>query len=234
MPPQMLDTDANGVNTAADDFLEVYENWFDERTEVAEGVGVYNKSRGFRSETIERLKMYGYTVTDTEAKDKTDEVRVEEENMEERIYLCLDSRRAQPRRSQSKQRDCYLVSQYNPRDNRTACTDSKHSYHCRMLCVIAATVDGAPTLSEMMKRLDERTDNYNILKSAKAFIEQLTLQAKAVFFATLRCPQTTSYFQDYNRRERECRCAVHYTQCKCCTEVLANRMEEEQQSCSEV
>ena len=49
--------------------------------------------------------------------------------------------------------------------------------------VIAATVDGAPTLSEMMKRLDERTDNYNILKSAKAFIEQLPPQAKAVFFA---------------------------------------------------
>ena len=182
MPAQMLATDANGVNTAADDFLEVYEGWFDERSEVKEGV--YNRSRGFRSETIERLKMYGYTVTDTEAKEKTDEVRVEEENMEERIYSVsrLEESPAKKISEQAKR----LLSRIPIQPRRQQ--ESLYGFQTFVplqdaMRVIAATVDGAPTLSEMMKRLDERTDNYNILKSAKAFIEQLPPQAKAVFFA---------------------------------------------------
>ena len=128
--------------------------------------------------------MYGYTVTDTEAKDKTDEVRVEEENMEERIYSVsrLEESPAKKISEQAKR----LLSRIPIQPKRQQ--DSLYGFQTFVplqdaMRVIAATVDGAPTLSEMMKRLDERTDNYNILKSAKAFIEQLTPQAKAVFFA---------------------------------------------------
>ena len=134
MPPQMLDTDANDVNTAADDFLQLYESWFDERSEVADGVYTTNHV----DSEVRLLSVSRCTgILSQTLRQRTRQTRSElrKRTWRRESTLCLDSRRAQPRRSQSKQRDCCLVSQYNPRDNRTACTDSKHSYHCRMLCV---------------------------------------------------------------------------------------------------
>ena len=182
MPAQMLALDANDVNTAADDFLEVYEGWFDERSEVKDGV--YNKSRGFRSETIERLKMYGYTVTDTEAKENTDNLKLEEEDVEERVYS--KSRLEESPAKKISDRAKRLLSRIPIQPKKRE--ESLYGFQTFVplqdaMRVIAATVDGASTLSEMMKRFDQRTDNYNILKNAKAFIEQLPVEGKAVFFA---------------------------------------------------
>lgn len=164
----------------ADDFLIVYEKWFDEREQVQGDV--YNVSRGFRTEVLERLQMYGYSVKD----DVNSEIQITDEDIEERIYSI--SRLQEDPATKISDRSKRLLSRIPIQPQRQA--ESIYGFQTfvplkEVMRVIASTVDGAPTLTEMLRRMEDRSDNVNILKSAAQFIGGLPVDAQATFFANV-------------------------------------------------
>ncbi len=179
MPGQMLETDEDGFSLASSDFLEVYDQWFDEKSEVT--AGVYNTARGFRTEVIERIGVYGYAVVDAT---QTEEVTIDETEGEERIYSVARLQESPSKKMSDRAKR--LLARIPIQDK----TQEASIYGFQTfvpvqeaLRVIASTVDGAPSLHEMKRKLSERTDKVNILRNAREFLDGLDAQAQATFYS---------------------------------------------------
>ena len=157
---------------AARHFRSVYDRWFDIEGELGG-----TQLRGFRSEIVDRLKPYGYKVSDTQ--------KAEDADAEfERIYG-ISRMRENPAKKLNEKAKRTL--------SRIPVSNTEGTFFGFQTYVpiedifteIAGTVYNSPDIDSMLERLDIRSQNIPYLRDVYDFVNNLSDQEKAVFYSSM-------------------------------------------------
>jgi len=153
-------------------FLAIYDNWFDQESELG-GLPV----RGFRSEVIERLRTeFGYKVTD--------ETVVDTESEFERIFGI--SRMQEEPAKKLSQKAKRALSRIPVED----LTDSFFGFQTYIPITdvfneVAGVVADSSSFQEMLSNLNEQKNSINSLNAVYDFIVKLQAEEQALLYSTL-------------------------------------------------
>jgi hypothetical protein len=157
---------------AARHFRSVYDRWFDVEGELGG-----TELRGFRSEIVDRLKPYGYKISDTQ--------KVEDADAEfERIYGISRMKENPAKKLNDKAKRTLSRIPVSSTDG-TFFGFQTYVPIEDIFTEIAGTVYNSSNIDEMLERLDIRSQNIPYLRDVFNFVNNLSDQEKALFYSSM-------------------------------------------------